>query len=76
MSPFEFITREQPTMYFFGVTTGKSSSRKMFPAWMEILGKTGDLVGVDFPLNAPVEQYRAAVNQIKHRTVSSGSESD
>jgi len=72
MSPFEFITREQPTMYFFGVTTGKSSSRKMFPAWMEILGKTGDLVGVDFPLNAPVEQYRAAVNQIKHDPLSLG----
>ena len=28
----------QPTMYFIGVTTGKSSIMKVFPEWAEALG--------------------------------------
>jgi shikimate 5-dehydrogenase len=60
-------------MYFFGVTTGSSSSRKMFPAWAQILGLTGaQLVGVDLPLNAPAELYRSAVEQIKFDPLSLG----
>ncbi len=54
-----------PTMLFFGVTTGKSSSLRMFPAWAEILGINGRLVGLDLPMNAPAERYREAVAQIK-----------
>lgn len=70
---YQVIQRDKPTMYFFGVTTGKSSSRKMFPLWAEILG-LGDaqLVGVDLPINAPPEQYRQAVYQIKHDPLSLG----
>ena len=43
-----------PTLYFFGVTTAKSSIMKVFPAWAKHLG-LGDAVikGVDFPLHAP-----------------------
>jgi shikimate 5-dehydrogenase len=60
-------------MYFFGVTTGQSSSRKMFPAWMEILGlQPAQLVGVDLPIDAPAEQYRRAVEQIKDDPLSRG----
>lgn len=60
-------------MYFFGVTTGRSSSRKMFPEWTKILGLEGaQLVGVDLPINAPVEQYRQAVYQIKADPLSLG----
>ena len=61
-----FIEQPVPTMYFFGVTTGESLSRRMFPAWAEIL-KLGDarLVGVDLPLDGSREQYRQAVYQIK-----------
>jgi shikimate dehydrogenase len=67
------ITQTTPTMYFFGVTTSKSSSRKVFPLWADILGLEGaQLVGVDFPINAPEEQYRAAVEQIKHDPLSLG----
>lgn len=67
------ITQPVPTIYFFGVTTSKSSSRKMFPLWAQILG-LGDaqLVGVDLPINAPAEQYRAAVQQIKNDPLSLG----
>ncbi|MEM7032211.1 MAG: shikimate dehydrogenase, partial [Chloroflexota bacterium] len=58
------ITQTKPTMYFFGVTTGQSSSRKMFPHWANILKlKEAQLVGVDLPINAPPEQYRDAVLQ-------------
>lgn len=69
---YAIITRQRPTMYFFGVTTGASSSMRMFPDWMRILGKEADLVGVDLPLNASVEQYRAAVYQIKRDPLSLG----
>jgi shikimate dehydrogenase len=67
------ITQAVPTLYFFGVTTAQSSSRKMFPLWAEILGiPQAQWVGVDFPMNAPPEQYRAAVEQIKHDPLSCG----
>jgi shikimate 5-dehydrogenase len=67
------ITQAVPTLYFFGVTTAQSSSRKMFPLWTEILGLSkAQWVGVDFPLNAPSEQYRAAVEQIKYDPLSCG----
>ena len=43
----------KPTLYFLGVTTGKSSINRVFPRWVEALG-LGDcqLVGMDFPLHA------------------------
>ncbi|MCC6613773.1 MAG: shikimate dehydrogenase [Anaerolineae bacterium] len=60
-------------MYFFGVTTSKSSSARMFPRWAEILGLKGaQLVGVDLPINGPADQYRAAVEQIKDDPLSLG----
>lgn len=62
-----------PTMYFFGVTTSQSASLKIFPAWAEILGLgEAQLVGVDLPLDAPAEQYRQAVLQIKADPLSLG----
>jgi shikimate dehydrogenase len=70
---FEIITRSVPTMYFFGVTTGQSFSRRVFPAWAKILGQPeAELVGVDLPINGPVEGYRRAVAQIKHDPLSLG----
>lgn len=69
----EIITRDRPTMYFFGVTTGKSSSRKNFPQWAELMGfPDAQLIGVDLPINAPAEDYRRAVMQIKHDPLSLG----
>src|ERR1700744_1571888 len=55
-----------PTLYFFGVTTTKSSIMKVFPAWAKRLGLDGAVIkGVDFPLHAPPESYRAAVAFLK-----------
>ncbi len=64
MSRYTPATR--PTLYFIGVTTGKSSIMKVFPAWAEELG-LGDvqIVGMDFPLHADPEAYREAVAFIR-----------
>jgi shikimate 5-dehydrogenase len=70
---FEVVARDVPTAYFFGVTTGRSLSRKMFPRWAAILGlEKAQLVGVDLPINGPPEVYRKAVYQIKHDPLSLG----
>ncbi len=68
------ITRQDvPTMYFIGVTTGQSTMTRLFPFWASILGiDNAQLVGVDLPLQAPVEQYREAVAQIKYDPLSMG----
>ena len=62
-----------PTLYFFGVTTAKSSIMKVFPAWAKHLG-LGDAVikGVDFALHAPPAEYRAAVDFLKTDPLSLG----
>jgi shikimate 5-dehydrogenase len=54
------------TFYFIGVTTGKSSSRRMFPAWMNFLGRPEiKWVGVDLPPHAEAARYREVVTRIK-----------
>ena len=56
-----------PTLYFFGVTTAKSSIMKVFPAWAKQLGLRDAVIkGVDFPLHAPPDAYRAAVTFLKN----------
>ncbi len=67
------ITQTAPTAYFFGVTTERSSSRRMFPLWAEILGLgAAQLVGVNLPINGPREVYRRAVEQVKYDPLSLG----
>ncbi len=62
-----------PTLYFFGVTTAKSSIMKVFPAWADYLGLRGAVIkGVDFPLHAPPDDYRAAVAFLKRDPLSLG----
>lgn len=62
-----------PTLYFVGVTTGKSSIRQVFPRWATALDLgTIELVGIDMELHAPTEQYRAVVEFIKHDPLSLG----
>ncbi|MEM7391283.1 MAG: shikimate dehydrogenase [Verrucomicrobiota bacterium] len=64
---------EQPTIYFFGVTTGQSSINRIFPLWARELGlHDACLVGLDFPLQDAPERYRAAVEFIKHDPLSRG----
>ncbi len=66
------ITRTVPTMYFVGVTTGKSSIMKVFPKWSEILGIGAQIVGYDAPIHAPDDDYLAIVRHIKHDPLSMG----
>jgi shikimate 5-dehydrogenase len=64
---------DKPTMYFIGVTTGKSSIMKVFPAWAEHLG-LGDVQirGMDFKQHDDSARYREAVSFIKADPLSLG----
>ena len=54
-------------MYFIGVTTGKSSINKVFPLWMDVLGRPEVVLrGIDHPMHDDPERYRASVAQIKY----------
>ena len=61
-----------PTMYFVGVTTGKSSIMKVFPRWSNILGIGAQIVGYDCTLHAPAEDYLTIVRHIKQDPLSMG----
>ena len=70
---FDFTPAKNPTIYFIGVTTGKSSIMQVFPKWAEALGlKDAVIKGFDLPLHAPVEQYRQVVQFIKDDPMSYG----
>ncbi len=63
----------QPTMYFIGVTTGKSSIIKVFPLWAEALGvKDAVIKGIDIEIHAKPETYREVVDFIKNDELSLG----
>ena len=63
---------DRPTMYFVGVTTGQSSIMQVFPRWMEALGLDGCIRGIDLPIHAPAEDYRAVVEFIRDDPLSLG----
>ncbi len=71
MSQYEPAT--SPTLYFIGVTTGKSSIMKVFPAWAEYLGLKGAVIkGIDFKLHDDPAAYRKAVEFIRDDPLSMG----
>lgn len=51
---------------FFGVTTAHSAIQRIYPRWAELLRLDAQIVGLDFPIDAPPADYRAAVERIKH----------
>ncbi len=66
MTESMLATPRAPTFYFIGVTTGQSSSRRMFPLWMQALGRADvTLAGIDLEIHAPPERYREVVAHIK-----------
>ncbi|MBM3861898.1 MAG: shikimate dehydrogenase [Verrucomicrobia bacterium] len=69
----EFVKAEKPTIYFIGVTTGKSSIMKVFPAWAKYL-KLGDVAikGFDLKLHDEPARYREVVDFIKRDPLSLG----
>ena len=59
-------SQERTKMYFIGVSTKQSSIMKVFPLWMNELGRSEVLLeGVDLKLNDDPANYRRAVTQIK-----------
>ena len=60
------------TIYFIGVTTGKSSIMRVFPKWAEVLGLDAQIKGIDFAPHSSAEQYREAVEFIKNDPLSMG----
>jgi len=71
--PYPVITKKVPTFYFIGVTTSKSSIMKVFPIWMEVLGRPEIVIeGIDCKIHDDPEAYRAAVAQIKYDPLSLG----
>ncbi len=64
---YPVVPRSEPTFYFVGVTTGKSSINKVFPLWMEIMGRPEiKLAGIDHKIHDDPEAYRATVAQMKY----------
>ena len=66
MTGFQFEPARKPTFYFIGVTTGKSSIMKVFPAWARYLG-LGDcpIRGIDCKWHDDPAAYRRVVSFIK-----------
>src|SRR5689334_15978217 len=63
----------RPTMFFIGVTTGKSSINKVFPGWAGRLGLGEcELRGMDFLIHDQPGRYREAVEAIKRDPLARG----
>lgn len=63
---YDIVKRKEPTFYFIGVTTGKSSINKLFPLWMkELVHPDVKLVGIDLKIHDERDSYRQATAQIK-----------
>ncbi len=70
---YPVVTKTVPTFYFIGVTTSKSSIMKVFPLWMEVLGRKNVVMeGIDCKIHDEPEAYRKAVAQIKYDPLSQG----
>lgn len=70
---FQFEKATQPTIYFIGVTTGKSSIMKVFPKWAEAMGlKDAVIKGIDIEIHADRDVYRKVVDFIKNDELSYG----
>lgn len=71
---FNFEPAKQPTLYFIGVTTQKSSIMKVFPEWAKALGlKDAVMQGIDIEIHAKDEVYRKVVDFLKNDPLSMGS---
>ena len=73
MTDMTYPKADRPTIYFIGVTTGKSSIMKVFPAWAEYL-QLGDceIRGVDLAQHDEADRYRRIVEHIKTDELSLG----
>ena len=66
-------TKTVPTFYFVGVTTAKSSIMRVFPRWMEAIGRPDVVIeGIDHAIHDDPEAYRRTVAQMKYDPLSLG----
>lgn len=73
MADYPIITKTEPTFYFIGVTTSRSSIMRVFPRWMHALGRPEIVIeGIDHPVHDNPQSYRASVAQIKDDPLSLG----
>ena len=64
---------EKPTLYFIGMTTGKSAIMKVFPHWAKQLGLRDAVIqGIDCKWHDEPAVYRRAVEFIKSDPLSKG----
>ena len=62
-----------PTMYFIGVSTGQSSSKNIFPKWVETLQiSPARLIGIDLKIHDKPENYQKVIHFIKNDPMSLG----
>jgi shikimate dehydrogenase len=67
------VFQNQPTFFFIGVTTGKSSINQVFPLWMKALDREDVVLkGIDHPIHDDPQAYRSTVEQIKMDPMSLG----
>jgi len=72
-SPYPIVTKTVPTFYFVGVTTKQSSIMKVFPRWMQALGRSEVVIeGIDHVPHDNPEAYRQTVAQMKYDPLSLG----
>lgn len=70
---YNITNKAVPTFYFIGVTTGKSSINKVFPLWMNVLGRPEVVLeGIDHAIHDQPENYRRSVAQLKFDPLSLG----
>jgi shikimate dehydrogenase len=73
VADYDVVTKHVPTFYFIGVTTGQSSIMKLFPLWMQQIGRPEIVMeGIDHPPHDKPENYRRSVAQIKYDPLSLG----
>ncbi len=68
----DYTAAKERTMYFIGVTTGKSSIMKVFPKWAEHLKLDAVIKGFDFEPHSAPQLYLEAVKFIKNDPLSLG----
>jgi shikimate dehydrogenase len=70
---YPVVTKTVPTFYFVGVTTGQSSIMKVFPRWMEAIGRPDIVIeGIDHKIHDDPAAYRQTVAQMKYDPLSLG----
>lgn len=73
MTEYEWTPADWPTFYFIGVTTGKSSIMKVFPAWARYLGMSDCAIrGIDCALHDDPAVYRSIVQFLRDDPQSRG----